>query len=345
MDALTELCDLIADNPEQFSEKLAWICSRCPPPESLLGGSPRVTRSHINAVLAISRFLARCPNQTDHHQHSQALVLEYLRSATSSFSRSFWPQSYGKDAISAFYVEFLGYVAKATELSPDFATEVAGFAGEVVIAALNHEGERSDISRAFLRALSQHFPPILPSDAERLVASLLDQFVVSSPVSTPMSPREAGAAASETSTSSAQSSPISVNQYQPNDSSMSPANEASRLSGSSGAASASSKCSGAVNGGNAAWKSSIEQFGVGYAFGDGGGGGGVAMLRQQVSSFEEESIESLEKQEITFKVIGHILDKVHIDPKLVEQARLIAKKQLQSVSAFLKVCFFCIRIH
>ncbi|RVW16904.1 Phosphatidylinositol 4-kinase alpha 1 [Vitis vinifera] len=307
MEALTELCDLIAENPEQFSEKLAWICSRCPPPESLLGGSPRVSRSHLNAVLAIARFLARCPNQTDHHQRPQSMVLEFLRSVPSSFNQSFWPQSYGQDAISAFYVDFLGYVAKATELSPDFATEVAGFAGEVLITALNHDGEGSGISRVFLMALSQNFPPILPSDAERLVTSLLDQFVVSVPVSAPMSPREAGAAASETSTSSAQSSPISVNHYQPNDSSMSPANEVSRLSGSSSAASASSK------------------------------GGGAAMLRQQVSSFEEESVESLEKQEIAFELIGHILDKVHIDPKLVEQVRLIAKKQLQSLSAFLKL--------
>ncbi|RVW21367.1 Phosphatidylinositol 4-kinase alpha 1 [Vitis vinifera] len=335
MEALTELCDLIAENPEQFSEKLAWICSRCPPPESLLGGSPRVSRSHLNAVLAIARFLARCPNQTDHHQRPQSMVLEFLRSVPSSFNQSFWPQSYGQDAISAFYVDFLGYVAKATELSPDFATEVAGFAGEVLITALNHDGEGSGISRVFLMALSQNFPPILPSDAERLVTSLLDQFVVSVPVSAPMSPREAGAAASETSTSSAQSSPISVNHYQPNDSSMSPANEVSRLSGSSSAASASSKGSVVINGGSVALKSSIEQFGVSYAFGD--GGGGAAMLRQQVSSFEEESVESLEKQEIAFELIGHILDKVHIDPKLVEQVRLIAKKQLQSLSAFLKL--------
>ncbi|KAJ9704831.1 hypothetical protein PVL29_003061 [Vitis rotundifolia] len=335
MEALTELCDLIAGNPEQFSEKLAWICSRCPPPESLLGGSPRVSRSHLNAVLAIARFLARCPNQTDHHRRPQSMVLEFLRSVPSSFNQSFWPQSYGQDAISAFYVDFLGYVAKATELSPDFATEVAGFAGEVVITALNHDGEGSGISRVFLMALSRSFPPILPSDAERLVTSLLNQFVVSVPVSAPMSPREAGAAASETSTSSAQSSPISVNHYQPNDSSMSPANEVGRLSGSSSAASASSKGSVVINGGNVAWKSSIEQFGVSYAFGD--GGGGAAMLRQQVSSFEEESVESLEKQEIAFELIGHILDKVHIDPKLVEQVTLIAKKQLQSLSAFLKI--------
>lgn len=337
MEALTELCDLIAENPEQFSEKLAWICSRCPQPESLLVGSPRVSRSQLNAVLAIARFLERCPNQTDHHQRPQSIVLEFIRSVPASFNQSFWPQSYGHDTIAAFYVDFLRYVAKATELSPDFGTEVAGFTGEVVITALNYDGEGSGISRAFLMALSQNFPPILPLDAERLVTFLLDQFVVTVPVSAPLSPREAGAAVSETSTSSAQSSPISVNHYPPNDSSTSPANEVSRVSGSSIAASASSKGSAAINGGNVAWKSGIEQYGVSYAFGDGGGAGGASMLRQQISSFEEESVESLEKQEIAFKLIAHILDTVHIDPQLLEQVRLIAKKQLQSLSVFLKV--------
>ncbi|CAH2077348.1 unnamed protein product [Thlaspi arvense] len=31
---LTELCDIIAENPKQFSENLAWICGRCPQTES-----------------------------------------------------------------------------------------------------------------------------------------------------------------------------------------------------------------------------------------------------------------------------------------------------------------------
>ncbi|PQM38135.1 phosphatidylinositol 4-kinase alpha 1 [Prunus yedoensis var. nudiflora] len=61
------------------------------------------------------------------------------------------------------------------------------------------------------------------------------------------------------------------------------------------------------------------------------------MLRQQVSSFEEESVENLEKQEIAFKLVAHILDKVRIDSALLEQVRFIAKRQLQSMSVFLKI--------
>jgi hypothetical protein len=65
-------------------------------------------------------------------------------------------------------------------------------------------------------------------------------------------------------------------------------------------------------------------------------GGGV-LSRQQVASFEEESVEGLEKQEIAYKLIGLVLDCARIDNKLLDQVRLIAKKQLQSLSAFLKV--------
>ncbi|KAK7849419.1 phosphatidylinositol 4-kinase alpha 1 [Quercus suber] len=53
MEAMTELCDLVAQNPTQFSDKLSWICNGCPQPDSLLSGSPpRVSRSQLNAILA-----------------------------------------------------------------------------------------------------------------------------------------------------------------------------------------------------------------------------------------------------------------------------------------------------
>lgn len=338
MEALVELCDLIAQNPAQFNEKLAWICSRCPSPESLLAGSPRVSRSQLNAVLAVARFLSKCPNQNDHRPES--VVLEFLRSIPTSFDQSFWPQSYGNDSISVFFGDFLRYVCKATKLSPDFATEVAGFMGEIVMSAVNNAGTSFGISRIFLTALSENFPPILPSDADGLVCCLLE-FAAAVPVS----PREMASAASET--SSSQSSPHK-GAYNQMNGSLSPANEISHASGSSSSTasrtvdevtSVSSRGS-LINGGNIAWKSSVDQMGVNLGFSDGGAGGGggnAAALRQHVASFEEQSVDSLEKQEIAFKLIGHILDKVSLDSRILEQLRVIAKKQLLSLSAFLKI--------
>ena len=324
-----ELCDLIAEHPAQFADKLSWICNHCPPPESLLGGSPRVTRSQLNAVLAVVRFLSKCSGVSD--LRPKSAVLEFLRSVPASFDRSFWPQSFGTDLIASFFVDFLGYVSKAAELSPDFETEVAGFSGEVVVSAISNGGEDLAISRAFLMALSQNFPPIMPRDAEKLIHMLIDQFaVVSGNVAqSPVTPRGRNAASSET--SSAQSSPMNNGNHQQGNES----NEVSNASGSSG--SASSRGSMVMNGSSILWKSGVDQLGVTFGLNDGGGGGGAAMLRQQVAQFEEESVETLEKQEVAFKLIAHILEKARIDAALLEEVRLISKRQLQSMYVFLRV--------
>lgn len=303
MEALIELCDLIADNPDQFNDKLTWICGRCPTPETLNSSSPRVSRSQLHAVLAIARFLSKCPNCED--DRPRTVVLEILRSIPSSFKQSFWPPSFGNGFIVSFYGDFLGYVSKAAESSLDFGEEVAEFIGGIVISAVNNGGEDVAISRAFLSCLSKSFLPIVPSDANKLVSCLFDCFEFSA-----ANAKEQGSLSMDA--SSTKSSPL-------NDST-------------------SSSSQGLVmNGSSIAWKSSdLIATGIG-GFNDG--------YKRVIASFEEESVESLEKQEIAFKLIGHILDKVQIDPKLLEQVRNIAKEQLHSMLAFLKVKVFWVSNH
>lgn len=174
MESLTELCDLIAQNPVQFSEKLAWICGRCPPAEALLVGSPRVSRSQLNATLAVARFLSKCPNHSD--EMPKSLLLAFYRSIPSSFNPSFWPQSFTNDSIVSFFREFLEYICKACELSPEFSTDVARFTGDILISALGNGNGDLGVSKAILKAMSYHFPPLLPSDANKLVSALIEQF-------------------------------------------------------------------------------------------------------------------------------------------------------------------------
>lgn len=174
MESLTELCDLIAQNPVQFSEKLAWICGRCPPAEALLVGSPRVSRSQLNATLAVARFLSKCPNHSD--EMPKSLLLAFYRSIPSSFNPSFWPQSFTNDSIVSFFREFLEYICKACELSPEFSTDVARFTGDILISALGNGNGYLGVSKAILKAMSYHFPPLLPSDANKLVSALIEQF-------------------------------------------------------------------------------------------------------------------------------------------------------------------------
>ncbi|XP_043705701.1 phosphatidylinositol 4-kinase alpha 1-like isoform X1 [Telopea speciosissima] len=318
MEALTELCDLISQNPLQFAEKLEWICSRCPPEGSLSVGSHRLTRLHLNAVLAVARFISKCPNHTDNDPRSQ--VIGFLQSIQASFRQSFWPQSFGVDSISAFYSNFLGYVSKAAELSPDFAAEVADFMGGIVICAATIVNDEAGICRVFLNAVSQNCPPVSPKAAENLISCLLEQLSVAAPTS----PREAAFSISET--SSSQSSPLGSHHLQPNGSA-SPGNEASNASASSRGT--------AVNGSTIGWRSSVDLLGGNLGYND--GGGGAAFLRQQIASFEGESVESLEKQEIAFRLLWHIVDKVPFGAVHLEQVMMASKKQLQSSVVFLKI--------
>ncbi|KAF2608454.1 hypothetical protein F2Q68_00043396 [Brassica cretica] len=324
MEALTELCDIIAENPKQFSEKLAWICGRCPQTEWLLAESPRVSRSHLNAVLAVARIISKNPESTDNR--AKSAVNDFLSAVPASFRRSFWPHSFPSQSISAFYCDFLSYLSCAADLSPEFATEVARFTGEVVIAATSCGGGDGDcdpsIAKAFLVALSQNFPSILQSDGDKLITMLLDQFVVSR---APPSPKEQQNSANSD-TSSAQSSPVSTNRY--------PSGKTEESSpGDGSTVSSKSSSSVVVNGGSIVWKTGVDQLSFGFSEGSGGSN---PVFRQQVASFEDESIESLEKQEIAFRLITHILEKVKVDSKLQDQVRFIAKRQLQSMSAFLK---------
>lgn len=312
MEALIELADLIAQNPAQFGDKLAWICSRCPPLENLVAGSPRVSRSQLNAVLAVSRFLSKCGNHVDARANS--ICLAFFRAIPASFNPLFWPQSFGNDLIAAFFGDYLGYVCLASEVSAGFAADVAGFTGEIVIAALNNVDGDVVISRIFLNALGKNFPTIVASDGTQLVLSLIDRLDIPIP-SSPDAP-------------SYMSSPLSGSYYQSYERA-SPGIEISNVSGSSNSA---------ADDGSSASSFSKEIVVSGGSAGNGGfnGVGGNVGATAYIQAFEEETVESLEKKEITLKLIGQILSKVSIDSNILEQVRILTKEQLQSMIVFLK---------
>lgn len=251
MEALTELCDIIEQNPKQFLDKLPWICSQCPQPKLLHAELLRVSQSHLNAILAVTRILAR--NLDTAQNHAKIVVLDFLQALRSSFRPSFWPYSYTLESISAFYCSFLGYVSC---LSLEFGTMVV----ELAILSCHVSHKDQAISKAFLVAVSQNFPSIQQSDGDKLITVLLHQFDV-------------------------------------------------------------------VNG--------VDELSFGYKH----------VFTQKLASFEDESIDSLEKQEIAFKLVTNVLGKVKLDSRLQLLVRSIAKRQLQSMSVFLKVVLFLFSIH
>ncbi|CAK9140676.1 unnamed protein product [Ilex paraguariensis] len=152
-----------------------------------------------------------------------------------------------------------------SELSSDFAMAVVEYTGGIVMSAINNVSGDLGVSRVFLNALSQNFPPILPSHANKSVSTLLDRFEIS----VPSSPRELVSMTPEA--SSSQSSPLSANHYQSNKRT-SPGNEVSNASGSSSgeasrvtdeATSALSSKGLVMNGGCLVWKSNLNIYGAG----------------------------------------------------------------------------------
>nr|GLL33491.1 phosphatidylinositol 4-kinase alpha 1-like [Ipomoea trifida] len=91
----------------------------------------------------------------------------------------------------------------------------------------------------------------------------------------------------------------------------------------------------ASNGSSGVWKSNMDLLAANMGYNDDGAGAGAH--RQAITAFEEEAVESLEKREMAFKLIGHIMDRVTIDAALLEQVRGIARDQLHSMVSFLKI--------
>ncbi|XP_068668107.1 phosphatidylinositol 4-kinase alpha 1-like isoform X2 [Aristolochia californica] len=342
MESLTELCDLIAQNPVAFGDKLAWLCSRCPQ-----AGSQRLSRSHLHALLATARFLSKSYGKGagpgGNGQKSpipENVVLSFFGSV--SFHPSFFPASLSVDNVASFFADLLDYVSTATELSPEFAAAVGPLVSEVLATALGNAGESSpEIARAFLFAVARHCPPLPPAQVDRLLSSLLDHFVSAADESL-TSPRETSssglsASAMMSMQSNSDSSPRSdggdgsvTSSAATTPSSKGKGKEKHRDSATTDDEVSSKRLS---NGnGGLAGRSSLDQLGMPFGSND-----GAAQLRQNVVAFEEESIEGLEKQEVAFKLFAHILDKSQVKSGYLKQIRSVTEKQLRSLPAFLKI--------
>lgn len=306
MEALTELCDLVAQNPDLFADKLAFICSRCPPaavlqPPPTGVGSARITRSHLHALIALARFLSRCSDYPAAVSNVRSTLVDFLRAIPSvAFRLSFWPQSYSIDTISVFFSDLLRYISIAADLSPALGSDLSIVIGNTVVSAAASTGDEMIIARVFLSAFAQNCPPIPAADAEWLVTCLLEQFV----------PEDEGVSSSgsENSTSWG-SSTLSKGKVLEDDRDV--------------ADDGSSEISSVQNGGSVGGRSSAGSNG-------GGGGGGSA-------AFQVESVEGLEKLEIAFRLVRQVVDRPGIKIEQLELFLKCAVKQLKSLPAFLKV--------
>ncbi|KAM0865729.1 hypothetical protein ACQ4PT_043084 [Festuca glaucescens] len=163
MEALNELCDLVAAHPDLLlADKLTWLSSRCAPAAS---SSPqRASRAHLHSLLALARLLpagaAGGPLPPP--------LLAFLTSHA-FLSPAFWPQSF---APAPFLSKLLPLLASAPP-SPVLSSALSG----ALLAALDVADPASaPLARAFLSAAAANPPPLLPADAAPVAQRLLLEF-------------------------------------------------------------------------------------------------------------------------------------------------------------------------
>lgn len=207
----------------------------------------------------------------------------------------------------------------ATEISPDFVPEVGSLFGQVLFYALGPRstGEDSGIVNAFLASAAETSPLVADVDAELLVVRLMEHLRTDGEDAVTMT----SSASSENSNSTSTS-----------------VNTPSKVKGKEEMDDGSSEVLSVVNRGRLSARSSLDQL-----TGDGGGGcEGGEVVKPNVVTFEDESIEELERQVIAFKLLGKVLSKTGV-AKLahIEHIRRVAMKQLKSLPQFLMVIYLC----
>uniref|UniRef100_A0A453H7D8 PI4-kinase N-terminal domain-containing protein n=1 Tax=Aegilops tauschii subsp. strangulata TaxID=200361 RepID=A0A453H7D8_AEGTS len=163
MEALNELCDLVAAHPDLLlADKLTWLSSRCAPPASPSSAPQRATRAHLHSLLALARLLPAGAGPP------AAPLLAFLASRA-FLSPAFWPQSF---APAPFLAKLLPLLA-AAPASPALSSALSA----ALLAALDAADPASaPLARAFLSAAAAKPPQLLPADTAPVAQRLFLEF-------------------------------------------------------------------------------------------------------------------------------------------------------------------------
>ncbi|XP_062214807.1 phosphatidylinositol 4-kinase alpha 1-like isoform X2 [Phragmites australis] len=169
MEALNELCDLVAAHPDLLlADKLAWLSSRCggaAAPAAAAFPPQRASRAHLHSLLALARLLPAGAAGAA----PPPPLLAFLASHA-FLSPDFWPQSFA----SAPFLSRLLPLFAAAPASPALSSALSA----ALLAALDVADPASaPLARAFLSAAAAAAPlPLLPADAAPVAARLLLEF-------------------------------------------------------------------------------------------------------------------------------------------------------------------------
>jgi len=172
MEALNELCDLVAAHPDLLlADKLAWLSSRCAAAPAA-AAPQRASRAHLHSLLALARLLPAGGAGAGADAAPRAPLLSFLKSHA-FLSPAFWPQSF---APAPFLSRLLPLLAAAPG-SPALSSALSA----ALLAAIDVADPASaPLARAFLSAAAAAAPlPLLPADAAPVAARLLLEFPAS----------------------------------------------------------------------------------------------------------------------------------------------------------------------
>ncbi|KAM3310755.1 hypothetical protein ACQJBY_031427 [Aegilops geniculata] len=164
MEALNELCDLVAAHPDLLlADRLTWLSSRCAPPASPASSPPqRASRAHLHSLHALARLLPAGAGPP------AAPLLAFLTSRA-FLSPAFWPQSF---APAPFLAKLLPLLA-AAPASPALSSALSA----ALLAALDAADPASaPLARAFLSAAAAKPPQLLPADTAPVAQRLFLEF-------------------------------------------------------------------------------------------------------------------------------------------------------------------------
>lgn len=180
MDSLTQLVDVLAENPQLAKERLGWIHEQ----GSIEGDDYDhliITTSQLQGVLAISRFLSRCQDLQNGNDLLD-VVLSFLKAIPSLSRDSSFPEWFTFDAASLFFTEMSSYLVKIAELGFVDNAIISVVVCNVIKNIVSQEkraknGRLPTASTALITALSHVCPRLDGSEIDQVGSCLLEQWI------------------------------------------------------------------------------------------------------------------------------------------------------------------------
>ncbi|KAL3700638.1 hypothetical protein R1sor_018660 [Riccia sorocarpa] len=180
--SLRELALLLAGNADLAAEKLGVILCQCPASSFLQDGSTRLNARQLNAILAVAQFLSKSladEIQTDLWD----VILEFFRTIPSIGNDEIWSSAFSSHVASAFFKDLMLAVIKITETRARLAEQLSNVIADIMqkITAVSNREVSTPIPlgvKFFLIALSENCPRLSASDVDRVTKVLLEQWAV-----------------------------------------------------------------------------------------------------------------------------------------------------------------------